>query len=154
MASDAKTPIAASERRDIDRLVMIWANQFPGIPDGVTLIRYEYFAAKTVGLAVSTVQGAYITKRYIYDGHVAEYDFEVHYQVEPSGTNDDARLKAVELLNAFGEWAEENWPDLGDGRSVRNVQTTSGASYLGATSDNYEDYIIPIKLTYEVNSDG
>lgn len=150
MASDNKTPIAASERRDLDRLMMVWANQFEGIPDGIMLIKYEYFSAKTVGMALSTVQGAYITKSYIYGGHIADYDFEIHYQIAPPGESDSKRLNAVELLNTFGDWASENWPDIGNGRQVLDLRTTSGASYLGATSDNYEDYMIPLKLTYEV----
>lgn len=152
MAETVRTPVTASERSDIDRLVMIWANRFPDIPEGIMLIRYEYFSSETVGMAISAVQGAYVTRRYIYGGHIAEYDFELHYQIEPSGAKDDARLKAVELLNAFGAWAEakENWPALGAERWVLNLQTTAGASYLGATSDYYEDYMIPLKLTYEV----
>lgn len=151
MISEKKrTLVTASERNGIDREMMVWANKFPDIPDGIMLINYEYFASKTVGLGLSTAQGAYITKRYIYGGHIAEYNFEVHYQITPSGANNDARLKAVELLNYFGEWAEENWPELGEGRQVLELRTTSGASYLGATSDYYEDYMIPLKLTYEV----
>lgn len=151
MASeDKRTPVTASERNGIDRQMMVWVNTFPDIPDGIMLINYEYFASKTVGIGLSTVQGAFITKRYIYGGHLAEYDFEMHYQIAPSGTNNDARLKAVELLNAFGEWAEANPPGLGDGVQALELRTTSGASYLGATSDYYEDYMIPLKLTYEV----
>lgn len=150
-SNDKRTPVAASERRDLDRLMLAWANTFPGIPENVMFIKYEYFAAKSTGMALSSVQGAYITKRYIYGGHVAEYDFEVHYQITPPGENDSKRLQAVELLNAFGEWAEESRPDIGGGRRVLKLQTTSGASYLGATDDHYEDYLIPLKLTYEVN---
>lgn len=151
MGTEKRTPVAASERNDIDRLMLAWANTFPGIPENVMLIKYEYFAAKTVGMALSSVNGATVTKRYICGGHVAEYDFEVHHQIEPPNASDNKRLNAVELLNAFGEWAESNWPDIGDGRRVLRLQTTSGASYLGATSDLYEDYMIPLKLTYEVN---
>lgn len=145
-----RSPITAGEKNGIDREMMIWANTFPYIPDGIMLVNYEYFAAKTVGMGLSTVQGAYITKRYIYGGHIAEYDFEVHYQIDPSGKSNDSRLTAVEVLNAFGEWAEGNWPDLGAGKRTISLQATSGASYLGATSDYYEDYMIPMKLTYEV----
>lgn len=145
-----RMPVTASERNGVDRQIMIWANTFPDIPEGIMLINYEYFASKTVGMGLSAVQGAYIAKRYIYGGHIAEYDFEVHYQIKPSGTDNDARLKAVELLNSFGEWAESNWPELGDGLQALELRTTSGASYLGATSDYYEDYMIPLKLTYEV----
>ncbi len=60
------------------------------------------FAAKTVGMALSSVQGAVITKKYICGGYQAEYSFEIHYQIAPPGTSDDTRLKAVEALNALG----------------------------------------------------
>ena len=56
---------SSSEKADLDRLMLIWANRFPGIPENVDLIKYEYFAAKTVGMALSSVQGAVITKKYI-----------------------------------------------------------------------------------------
>ena len=39
---------SSSEKADLDRLMLIWANRFPGIPENVDLIKYEYFAAKTV----------------------------------------------------------------------------------------------------------
>lgn len=145
----AKISVRAKERNDLDRLMMIWANTFPDLPEDITLIKYEYFSAKTVGMALSAIEGAYITKRYVNGGHVAEYPFEIHYQIEPPGTSDNKRLKAVELLNAFGEWAEENWPELGDGQRVMRLEVTDRASYLGATEDLYEDYIIPLKMTYE-----
>jgi hypothetical protein len=148
-----KPKILASnaESTDIDRCIMVWANQFPRIPSGITLIKYEYIAAKTVGLAVSAVQGAYITKKYICGGHEGEYSFELHYQIAPPGTSDSKRLDAVELLNSFGDWARENLPDIGEGRKPIRMDITSRAAYLGRTNDLYEDYLIPLKLTYEVN---
>ena len=145
------TLAASSEKKDLDRLVLIWANTFPEIPDNISFIKYEYFSAKTVGMAISSVQGARITNRFIYGGYRAEYSFEVHYQIAPPGTDDDKRLKAVEKLNSFAAWACENRPDIGEGRHARRIEVTSFASYLGATDDQYEDYVVPLKLTYEVN---
>lgn len=146
-----KKLVSAEELNDLDRLVMAWVNGFPDIPDNIMAIKYEFFASKTVGIAISTVQGSYITAKYITGGYKAEYNFEVHYQIEPSGASDNKRLSAVELLNAFGAWAEVNWPDIGESRRVIGLETTGRAGYLGATSDYYEDYMIPLKLTYEVN---
>lgn len=71
---------SSSEKADLDRLMLIWSNRFPGIPENVDLIKYEYFAAKTVGMALSSVQGAVITKKYICGGYQAEYSFEIHYR--------------------------------------------------------------------------
>ena len=102
-------------------------------------------------MALSSVQGAVITKKYICGGYQAEYSFEIHYQIAPPGTSDDTRLKAVEALNKFADWANTQHPDIGEGRRALRVETTAFASYLGATSDKYEDYMVPLKLTYEVN---
>lgn len=153
MISKEKPVMLASsgEKADLDRLMLIWANRFPGIPENVDLIKYEYFAAKTVGMALSSVQGAIITKKYICGGYQAEYSFEVHYQIAPPGTSDDKRLKAVETLNKFADWAQTQHPNIGEGRRALRVETTALASYLGATNDQYEDYIVPLKLIYEVN---
>ena len=142
---------SSSEKADLDRLMLIWANRFPGIPENVDLIKYEYFAAKTVGMALSSVQGAVITKKYICGGYQAEYSFEIHYQIAPPGKSDDTRLKAVEVLNKFADWALMQRPDIGEGRRALRVETSAFASYLGATSDQYEDYMVPLKLIYEVN---
>lgn len=150
--SEKVYPLASSsEKADLDRLMMIWANKFPDIPENVLLIKYEYFAAKTVGMALSSVQGAVITKKYICGGYRAEYSFEIHYQIAPPKESDDKRLKAVELLNKFADWARTQRPDIGDGRQAIRVETTAFASYLGTTNDEYEDYYVPMKLIYEVN---
>ena len=127
MISKEKTVTLASsvEKSDLDRLVLIWANKCPNIPD--------------------------ITKKYICGGYQAEYSFEIHYQIAPPGTSDDTRLKAVEALNKFADWANTQRPDIGEGRRALRVETAAFASYLGATSDKYEDYMVPLKLTYEVN---
>lgn len=148
---NSKKLISTAEHNDLDRLMLAWANQFPDIPETVMSIKYEYFAAKATGMWLSSVQGSYITKKYITGDYQAEYSFEMHYQIAPSGASDEKRLKAVELLNAFGAWAETEKPDIGDGRKALRVECTDRANYLGATSDEYEDYMIPLKLTYEVN---
>lgn len=151
MNSKNKRLISAEEQEDLNRLMVAWANQFPDIPESVLSISFEHFASKAVDMVLSAVSGSYITRRYITGGYEAEYAFEIHYQIAPTGASDDKRLKAVETLNAFGVWAETQRPDIGDARRVRRLEATDRASYLGATSDNYEDYFIPLKLTYEVN---
>ncbi len=153
MSTEKKTYSLASsgEKEDLDRLMLAWANKFPDMPADVMLIKYEYFGAKTVSMALSSVQGAVITKKYICGGYQAQYSFEVHYQIAPPSASDDKRLKAVEVLNGFADWAQTQRPDIGEGRRALRVEATALASYLGATSDQYEDYYVPLKLTYEVN---
>lgn len=142
--------VSNGEKNDIDRLVLVWANKFPGIPQNVPLIKYEYFAAKTEGMSLSSAQGARIVKKFITGRYRVEYAFEIHYQIAPSGTSDNRRLNAVEALNSFADWAKENKPNIGKNRVVRNMEVVSYAAYLGASEDLYEDYFIPLKLTYEV----
>lgn len=151
IGSKPREMASSNEKADLDRLMMVWANKFPDMPENVMLIKYEYFAAKTVGMALSSVQGAAITNRDILGGYKAEYSFEIHYQIEPPGASDGKRLDAVEVLNKFADWAQTQRPDIGEGRRALRVEPTAYASYLGATTDQYEDYYVPMKLTYEVN---
>lgn len=146
---NSKRLISAAEHNDLDRLMLAWANQFPDIPESVMAVSFEHFASKAVNMILSPIEAT--KKADILGNYTVEYSFEVHYQIAPTGSSDDKRLKANELLNAFGAWAETEKPDLGNGRTVLRVETTAYASYLGATSDRYEDYVIPLKLTYEVN---
>lgn len=140
---------AGSEKNDLDRLLAIWANQFPGIPADIPIIRYEYYPAKSASMSLSSVQGAKIVQSYIYGGFKATYDFEVRYQIAPTEKSDDKRLQAVELLNSFADWARKNPPDIGD-RTLISIRCVSFASYVGQTEDQYEVFMIPLKLTYEV----
>lgn len=150
--SKAKQLVTAAEVDDISRKVLTWANGFSGKP--VSVIRYEYLevdpaTGDETGMALSTIQGTYITKRYILGGHQAEYQFKLIYRLKPAKSN-DMRLKADALLNRFGDWARENVPDLGDGVRAIKVEPVTQSSKFAAYEDGYEDYQILMKLTYEV----
>lgn len=146
---NSKKLISTAEHNDLDRLMLAWANQFPDIPETVMSISFEHFASKAVNMILSPVGAT--KKTDILGNYTVEYPFELHYQIAPTGSSDDKRLKANELLNAFGAWAETEKPDLGNGRAVLRVEATAYANYLGVTNDEYEEYMIPLKLTYEVN---
>lgn len=144
--------VSRAEEEDISRSVLTWVNAFPDKP--VSLIKYEYLetdetTGETAGMALSTIQGTYITRRYIVGGHQAEYQFKLIYRLNP-GKSNDKRLKADALLNRFGDWARENVPDLGDGVRAIRVEPTTQSSKFAAYEDGYEDYQILMKLTYEV----
>lgn len=148
----AKQLVTAAEVDDISRKVLTWVNGFSGKP--VSVIRYEYLevdpaTGDETGMALSTIQGTYITKRYILGGHQAEYQFKLIYRLKPAKSN-DMRLKADALLNRFGDWARENVPDLGDGVRAIKVEPVTQSSKFAAYEDGYEDYQILMKLTYEV----
>lgn len=144
--------VAAEEVDKISRSMSIWVNTFPESP--VSLIRYEFLnidkkTGNETAMALSTIQGTYITKRFILGGYQAEYQFKLIYRIKP-GESNDKRLEADELLNHFGDWARKNLPDLGDEIRALRVEPTTQSSKFSAYEDGYEDYQILMKLTYEV----
>lgn len=149
MAEKSRLLVSAEEEADIARKVMIWLNKYPGIPETITLIKYEYIGKDAPAMAFSVVQGASITKRYILGGHEAEFQFKVVYRIKP-GTSDDQRLKADELLNELAAWAERTLPVLGDRIHVLRVRRTTNASLFARYEDGEEDHQIFITLNYEV----
>lgn len=155
MNSDSKKvlPLVAQEEVEkISRSMLVWANTFPDKP--VTVIKYEFLDVDEMtgdesAMALSTIQGTYITKRFILGGYQAEYQFKLIYRIKP-GRSNDKRLEADELLNHFGDWARKNLPDLGEEIRALRVEPTTQSSKFAAYEDGYEDYQILMKLTYEV----
>ena len=143
--------LAAAEEVDkISRSMLVWANTFPEKP--VDIIKYEFLSADQgdeTGMALSTIQGTYITRRFITGGYQGEYQFKLIYRIKP-GRSNDKRLEADELLNHFGDWARHNLPDLGGEIGALRVEPTTQSSKFAAYEDGYEDYQILMKLTYEV----
>ena len=143
--------LAAAEEVDkISRSMLVWANTFPEKP--VDIIKYEFLSADQgdeTGMALSTIQGTYITRRFITGGYEGEYQFKLIYRIKP-GRSNDKRLEADELLNHFGDWARHNLPDLGGEIGALRVEPTTQSSKFAAYEDGYEDYQILMKLTYEV----
>lgn len=146
--------MASSEEVDrISRSMLVWANTFPDKP--VTVIKYEFLdiddaAGDDAAMALSTIQGTYITQQYIIGGYQAEYQFKIIYRIKP-GTSNDKRLQADEMLNHFGDWARTQHPNLGNGINALMVEPTTQSSKFAAYGDGYEDYQILMRLAYEVN---
>ena len=144
----SKKTIPAAEEDQISRKMLVWLNTFPQKP--VDLIRFEFLPADSAAMAMSTIQAAYIVKKYILGGYQAEYQFKVIYRIKPGNSN-DKRLKADELLNALGDWALTQTPDIGTGRRVIRVEPTTRSSLFAMYDNGDEDHQILMKLTYEVN---
>lgn len=144
-----KKAVSAAEEDQVSRKLLVWLNTFPNKP--VDLIRFEFLPAETECMAFSTIQAAYIVKRYILGGYQAEYQFKVIYRVKPGNSN-DKRLKADELLNALGDWAEsETPPGIGEGRRVICIEPTTRSSLFAMYENGDEDHQILMKMNYEVN---
>lgn len=147
-----RTLVAAEEADKISRSMLVWANTFPNKP--VTVIKYEFLdidetSGDDTAMALSTIQGTYITRQYIIGGYQAEYQFKIIYRIKP-GTSNDKRLQADEMLNRFGDWARTQKPDLGEGINALRVEPTTQSSKFAQYEDGYEDYQILMRLTYEV----
>lgn len=149
MDSKQKKLVSAEEEQDISRKMMIWANSFSDDDMPAATINYEFLAADSASMALSTIQGAYITRKYIIGGHEAEYQFKIIARIFP-GSSNDKRLKADAVLNRFGDWAMQNYPSLGDGIRVRRMETVSRAGMFARYDDGTEDHQILMKMTYEV----
>lgn len=143
----SKITIPAAEEDQISRKMLVWLNTFPQKP--VDLIRFEFLPADSAAMAMSTIQAAYIVKKYILGGYQAEYQFKVIYRIKPGNSN-DKRLKADELLNALGDWALTQTPDIGRGRRVIRVEPTTRSSLFAMYDNGDEDHQILMKMNYEV----
>lgn len=151
MDSKNKTLASRAEEDMVSRRVMVWVNEFPDLPpdiyDGTIL--YEQLKDDTPCMALSAIQGTYITRRYITGGHQAEYQFKVIYRIKP-GNSMDKRLKADELLDRFGDWASSDKPDLGENINVIRVEQNTRSALFGAYDNGDEDHQILMTLLYEV----
>lgn len=147
--SKAVAMVSASEQDQVSRVLLSWLNEYPDKP--VTVINYEFLDEGKPSMALSTIQGAYKTRRYILGGYEAEYQFKVIYRARPGNSNNN-RLKADELLDAFADWATSraDVPVLGDGIRFRRLETNSRSSLYGRYENGDEDHQILMTMTYEV----
>ena len=146
--AQVKKAVSAAEEYQVSRKLLVWLNTYPEKP--VDLIRFEFLPADTTAMAMSTIQAAYILKKYILGGYKAEYQFKLIYRIKPGNSN-DKRLKADELLDALGDWTIGQRPDIGDGKTVVSVEPTTRSSLFAVYENGDEDHQILMKLTYEVN---
>ena len=127
--------------------MMAWINTYPDLP--VSIVNFEQLKADVSSMALSTIQAAYIVRRYIYGGYRGEYQFKIIYRIKPGASN-DARLKADELLNAIGDWALDNEPTLGENIRVMKLEATARSSLFAMYENGDEDHQILMRMIYEV----
>lgn len=141
-------PLASGEENNkITRHVLAWLNTFPDLP--VKLVDYEMLKPDMPGMAITVPQGAAIRRSYILGGHEAEYGFGLLYRLK-TGDNVDMRLKAVELLDRMGDYAAAHLPGPIDKVQPMKVEISSRATLLERYDNCDEDYLILLKLIYEV----
>lgn len=144
-----KRAVAGEEADQVSRKLLSWLNTFPELPEDAPIIRYEYLST-VPDLAMSTIQAAYITRKYILGGYQAEYQFKLIYRIKP-GSSLDERLKADEVLNALADWAaKEARPDIGAGKRVISINPTTRSSLFAVYENGEEDHQILMKMNYEV----
>ena len=149
MADNTPRELApAEEEQRISRSIMAWINTYTNLP--VAIVNFEQLRADAASMAVSTIQAAYIVRRYITGGHEGEYQFKLIYRLKPGNSNDE-RLKADELLNAIADWARSNKPSLGSGVRVIKCEATTRGGLFAVYENGDEDHQILFKLNYEVN---
>lgn len=139
-----KILVSAEEQKTISRTVRKWLNSYEDKPGRID---FE-FLQETSGICISTVQTAYKTRQYITGGYEAQYQFMIVYRI--IAANADERLAADELLDAMGEWAEKNPPELPEGINRWKVRRDTGASTMERYDNNAEDHTIQMTLIYEV----
>ena len=64
-AEKQKRLVSAEKEQDISRKMMIWANSFSDDDIPAATINYEFLAADSASMALSTIQGAYITQKFM-----------------------------------------------------------------------------------------
>lgn len=150
MANDTGRPSALTPRAEqdqISRAILLWLNTWPGRPADVTVIGFEALADDKPGMALSTIQGAYLTKRYLRGGYRAVYQYKVIYRVQPSTTG--GRLKGDETLDALADWCISSpLPVIGAGRQPIEMACNARASLFARYENGDEDHQIIMTLTY------
>ena len=160
-AEKQKRLVSAEEEQDISRKMMIWANSFSDDDIPAATINYEFLAADSASMALSTIQGAYITRKFILGGHEAEYQFKIIARIKPGDMLVLTPLSPLFLPSGeeclyiaceqdAGQTAMQNPPDLGDGMRVRRMEAVSRSALFARYEDGTEDHQILMKLTYEV----
>lgn len=143
-----KEAVPSYEQEQVSRGLLAWLNQYPDFPAEVKRFDFEYLDDNKPGMALSTIQGTYIIKRYVGGDYTAEYQFKLIYRGQPT-TNGD-RLKMDEVLDAIGDWAahRRDGPDIGAGKRMQRMTVNARSSLFGRYDNGDEDHQILMTLNY------
>lgn len=150
MIENEQKKLATQEEEDeLETRLMQFINLFPDLPFGVPVVQYEQLPSDSPAMAVSLIQGTFITGEDILGGHTAQSQFKIVYRIKP-GTSNEKRLNADKLLNKIGSWAASLKPDLGNGIHATKIVRASRSALFAAYDNGDEDHQILMKLSYEV----
>lgn len=140
--------VPSYEQEQVSRGLLAWLNQYQDFPAGVRRFDFEFLEEDKPCMALSTIQGTYITKRYVGGDYMAEYQFKLIYRGQPT-TNGD-RLKMDEALDAIGDWAarRRNGPDIGENKRMQRITVNARSSLFGRYDNGDEDHQILMTLNY------
>lgn len=141
--------VSSDEQERVSRGLLSWLNQYPDFPAGVRRINFEYLEEDKPCMALSTIQGSYITKQYVGGDYMAEYQFKLVYRGQPGDSNNN-RLKMDEVLDTVGDWAarRRDRPDIGGGKQVRRITVNARSSLFGRYENGDEDHQILMTMSY------
>lgn len=146
-----KEAVPSYEQEQISRGLLAWLNQYQYFPAGIRRFDFEFLEDDRPCMALSTIQGTYITKRYVGGDYMAEYKFKLIYRGQPT-TNGD-RLKMDEELDAIGDsavhrfrWYEK--PDIGTKKLAQRLTINARSSLFGRYENGDEDHQILMTMTY------
>lgn len=140
------TMLPRSVTDSISRRLLIWLNKWPDKP---LPVNFDFLDTDSPGMSLATIQGAYKLQPYIRGGYLGRYQFKIIYRVQPGNSNNN-RLRADEVLDAFGEWAAKTrpYPDIGEGKTVMSIDINSPAAMFAPYEDGSEDHQILMTMDY------
>lgn len=143
-----KEAVSSYEQEQVSRGLLAWLNQYPDFPSDIKRFDFEFLEDDRPCMALSTIQGTYITKRYVGGDYMAEYQFKLIYRGQPT-TNGD-RLKMDEALDAIGDWAahRRDKPDIGQDKQMQRLVVNARSSLFGRYENGDEDHQILMTMTY------
>lgn len=146
MANNDTPVMETREATDrISRGLLSWLNTWPGkqLP-----IAFEDLPSDAPGMALSSIQGAYIVKRYLRGRYEGQYQYKILYRLQPTSSN--ARLTADETLDALGDWAssEASRPSIGQNKTVKRIVCNTRAAMVARYEDGSEDHQILMTMEY------
>lgn len=148
--------VPSYEQEQVSRGLLTWLNQYHGFPPSVKRFDFEFLEEDKPCMALSTIQGTYITKRYVGGDYMAEYQFKLIYRSQP--TTNGERLKMDEDLDAIGDWAARSWrgndprfldkPDIGEKKQIQRIAVNARSSLFGRYDNGDEDHQILMTMKY------